>query len=134
MKKIKIIFVMLILSFFLFSCKKEYQVNLHIDDEVVSLKVEKNGQIDYNNPLKDGYKFVGWYTDEAYQNEYKTCPDNGFYSIMDSPTCQDEQGQVRPCTLNELKEICNSSPYCIAIGSSNTLYRRNGIHSQRINI
>lgn len=71
MKKIKIIFVMLILSFFLFSCKKEYQVNLHIDDEVVSLKVEKNGQIDYNNPLKDGYKFVGWYTDEAYQNEYK---------------------------------------------------------------
>ena len=59
MKKIKIIFVMLILSFFLFSCKKEYQVNLHIDDEVVSLKVEKNGQIDYNNPLKDGYKFVG---------------------------------------------------------------------------
>ena len=85
----------------------------------------------YLLPLYRNYTELDCY---PYQNEYKTCPDNGFYSIMDSPTCQDEQGQVRPCTLNELKEICNSSPYCIAIGSSNTLYRRNGIHSQRINI
>ena len=53
---------------------------------------------------------------------------------MDTPTCQDEHGQARPCTLDELKEICNTSPYCMAIGPSNTLYRRNGMHSQRIKI
>ena len=60
--------------------------------------------------------------------EYNKEIDFGDRGVIDKPVCKDSQGHAHDCTLEELQAICNTSEYCIAIGSSGTLYRRNGQH------
>lgn len=64
---------------------------------------------------------------------YEQEVDFGERSVIMKPICKDTQGTPRNCSMEELQAICNTSEYCIAIGQSGTLYRRNGQHEESLN-
>ena len=65
MKKIRFIFCLLTLFIFVACAPKEYKVSYVVKDEIVE-EVMVSGLIDIpNDPVLEGYTFVGWYNGET---------------------------------------------------------------------
>ena len=55
-------------------------------------------------------------------DEYTYMKDADVYdSIIKLVTCQDEQGQKRPCTIEEIQKECTALPNCAAFNSNGYL-------------
>ena len=78
MKKILSIILVSLLSLFLISCKEEvfYTLTLDYQNEIGIITTETKGDIELVIPTKEGYKFLGWFTESNILFEEKTIKEN----------------------------------------------------------
>ncbi|MBQ8292485.1 MAG: InlB B-repeat-containing protein [Bacilli bacterium] len=65
MKKIIITLILCFLSVFITSCKKTYLITLDYQDERGIVELQLSGTVELEEPIREGYKFLGWLTEDG---------------------------------------------------------------------
>lgn len=66
MKKVFIILIINILSFLMISCNKDiYVISFDYQDGQEIIELETTGSVELPSPTKEGYKFLGWLTEDG---------------------------------------------------------------------
>ncbi|MFI3229379.1 MAG: InlB B-repeat-containing protein, partial [Bacillota bacterium] len=60
----------IVLMCVLLPASKSYDVTYTIDGVEYTVTAEKDAEVAITEPIKEGYSFSGWYTDENYENEW----------------------------------------------------------------
>ena len=78
MKKILSFIIIGFLSLFFTSCKEEvfYTLTLDYQNEMGVVTTQTKGDIELSIPIKDGYKFLGWFTEDNVLFEEETIKEN----------------------------------------------------------
>ena len=79
---------------------------------------------EYQNLFAETLRLFGTHIRDCmpFTDEYTFMKDADVYdSIIKLVTCQDEQGQKRPCTIEEIQKECTALPNCAAFNSNGYL-------------